>query len=170
MAMTGMRLARLAGGLSLRAGAGVAAPVRRWAMAPGLVGGGRRFMSDFPADRKYKSSHEWIKVDGGVGVVGITTHAASELGDIVFVDLPEVGSSVEKDGTLAAIESVKAASDIYSPVTGKVVEVNEALSEDASLVNQDAHEKGWIAKVELDDAGETDSLMDSSAYAASLDS
>ena len=110
--------------------------------------------------------HEWIKVEGGIGTIGITNHAQEQLGDVVYVDLPEVGSSVEKDETMGAVESVKAASDIYSPVSGEVTEVNEALNDEPALVNSSAEADGWMAKVKLSDAGELDSLMDAAAYEA----
>ena len=100
-----------------------------------------------------------------MGTIGITEHAQDALGDVVFVDLPEVGSTVEKDETMGAVESVKAASDIYSPVSGEVVEVNETLNDEPALVNSSAEADGWMAKVKLSDPGELDSLMDAAAYA-----
>ncbi len=114
---------------------------------------------------KFSKDHEWIKVDGGIGIIGITDHAQEQLGDVVFVDLPEVGAKVEKDETMGAVESVKAASDIYSPVTGEVTEVNNALVDEPALVNTSPEADGWMAKVKLSDAGELDSLMDADAYA-----
>ena len=114
---------------------------------------------------KFSKDHEWIKVEGDVGTIGITEHAQDALGDVVFVDLPEVGSTVEKDETMGAVESVKAASDIYSPVSGEVVEVNETLNDEPALVNSSAEADGWMAKVKLSDPGELDSLMDAAAYA-----
>ena len=109
--------------------------------------------------------HEWITVDGDIGTIGITNHAQEQLGDVVYVDLPDVGSSVEKDETMGAVESVKAASDIYCPVSGEVVEVNEALNDEPALVNSAAEGDGWMAKVKLSDASELDDLMDADAYA-----
>ena len=104
-------------------------------------------------------------MDGDVGTIGITNHAQEQLGDVVYVDLPEVGDTVEKDDTMGAVESVKAASDIYSPVSGEVLEVNEALNDEPALVNSSAEADGWMAKVKLSDTAELDSLMDADAYA-----
>merc|ERR1719331_2488249 len=115
---------------------------------------------------KFSKDHEWIKMEGDVGTIGITNHAQEQLGDVVYVDLPEVGATVEKDETMGAVESVKAASDIYSPVTGEVTEVNEALGDEPALVNSAAEGDGWMAKVKLSDTAELDSLMDADAYAA----
>lgn len=110
--------------------------------------------------------HEWIKVDGDIGTIGITNHAQDALGDVVFVDLPEVGLEVEQNETMGAVESVKAASDIYSPVSGEVTEVNEALNDDPSLVNSAAESDGWMSKVKLSNPSELDGLMDEAAYTA----
>ena len=109
--------------------------------------------------------HEWITMEGDVGTIGITNHAQEQLGDVVYVDLPEVGDTVEKDDTMGAVESVKAASDIYSPVSGEVLEVNESLNDEPALVNTGAESDGWMAKVKLSDPAELDSLMDADAYA-----
>ncbi|BAM79473.1 similar to glycine cleavage system H protein [Cyanidioschyzon merolae strain 10D] len=129
---------------------------------------GRRLLASaagtFPADRKYMKSHEWVKVENGTGTVGITSHAASQLGDIVFVDLPAIGSQLEKGATFGAVESVKAASDVYSPVSGEVVEVNAVLSEDPAQVNKDPHDAGWMIKVRVSNADELQDLMDAKAY------
>ena len=105
-------------------------------------------------------------MDGDIGTIGITNHAQEQLGDVVFVDLPEVGSTVEKDETMGAVESVKAASDIYSPVSGEVVEVNGALNDEPALVNTAAEADGWMAKVKLSAPAELDDLMDAAAYEA----
>lgn len=110
--------------------------------------------------------HEWIKIEGDIGTIGITNHAQDQLGDVVYVDLPEVGSTVEKDETMGAVESVKAASDIYSPVTGEVTEVNDALVDEPALVNSAAESDGWMAKVKLSDPSELDELMDAAGYEA----
>ena len=99
-------------------------------------------MSQIPAELKYTAEHEWVRVEGDVVVVGITDHAQEALGDVVFVDLPEVGSKVEKNETMGAVESVKAASDIYSPVSGKIIEVNKALNDEPALVNSSAEADG----------------------------
>merc|ERR1719453_992249 len=115
---------------------------------------------------KFSKDHEWIKVEGDIGTIGITNHAQEQLGDVVFVDLPEPGDTVEKDDTMGAVESVKAASDIYSPVSGEVVEVNEALNDEPALVNSSAEADGWMAKVKLSNPGELDELMDAAAYEA----
>lgn len=115
---------------------------------------------------KFSKDHEWIKVEGDIGTIGITNHAQEQLGDVVYVDLPEVGSKVEKDETMGAVESVKAASDIYSPVTGEVTAVNETLSDEPALVNTSAEADGWMAKVKLSNASELDELMDAAAYEA----
>ena len=110
--------------------------------------------------------HEWIKVEGDIGTIGITNHAQDALGDVVFVDLPDVGLEVEQNETMGAVESVKAASDIYSPVSGEVTEVNEALNDDPSLVNSAAEGDGWMSKVKLSNPSELDGLMDEAAYTA----
>merc|ERR1719460_3517231 len=109
---------------------------------------------------KFSKDHEGVKVEGDIGTIGITNHAQEQLGDVVYVDLPEVGSSVEKDETMGAVESVKAASDIYSPVSGEVTEVNEALTDEPALVNSSAEADGWMAKVKLSSPEELDALMD----------
>ena len=118
------------------------------------------------ADIYYTKEHEWIGVDGDVGTVGITKHAAEQLGDIVFVELPEVGQEVEQGGESGVVESVKAASDIYAPVSGEVVEVNEALAEDPGKVNEDPEGQGWFYKVKLSNPDELKELMDAAAYEA----
>ena len=118
------------------------------------------------ADTYYTKEHEWISVDGDIGTVGITKHAAEQLGDIVFVELPEVGQEVEQGGESGVVESVKAASDIYAPVSGEVVEVNEALSEDPGKVNEDPEGAAWFYKVKLSNPDELKELMDAAAYEA----
>jgi glycine cleavage system H protein len=114
---------------------------------------------------KYSREHEWVKIEGNRAYIGITDYAQDSLGDIVFVDLPETGTSLEAGDVLCTVESVKAASDVYSPVAGKVVEVNEALSDDPSLLNQDPY-GNWIAVLEISDTNAADSLMDASDYKA----
>ncbi|KAG2237584.1 glycine cleavage system H protein [Thamnidium elegans] len=116
------------------------------------------------ATKKYTSDHEWISVDNGVGTFGVTDYAQSALGDVVFVETPAVGDVVAAEEQVGAIESVKAASDIYSPVSGEVVDVNEALSDEPSLINSSPEDEGWLAKVKLSDASELDGLMDEKAY------
>jgi glycine cleavage system H protein len=118
------------------------------------------------SDIKYSKEHEWIRVEGDVAVVGITDHAQEQLGDVVFVDLPAVGTAVEKDGDAAVVESVKAASDVFAPLTGEVVEVNNALEDDPSKVNADAEGDGWFMKIKIADASQLDDLMDADAYKA----
>jgi glycine cleavage system H protein len=114
---------------------------------------------------KYSEEHEWVEVDGDTGTVGISNYAQEQLGDIVFIELPEAGATVEKGAEVAVVESVKAASEIYSPVSGDIVESNAALSETPELVNSDAEGGGWLYKVKLADAGELDTLMDADGYA-----
>ncbi|KAK3432359.1 hypothetical protein EUGRSUZ_E04249 [Eucalyptus grandis] len=115
-------------------------------------------------DLKYYDSHEWVKVEGNSATVGITDHAQDHLGDVVFVELPEVGAPVTQGEGFGAVESVKATSDVNSPVTGKVVEVNEELSNSPGLVNSSPYEQGWIIKVEMSDAGQLNNLMDADKY------
>lgn len=114
---------------------------------------------------RYAESHEWVKIDGSIATVGITDYAQSQLGNIVYVDMPEVDDEVAKGEEFGAVESVKAASDLYSPVSGTVVEINEALADQPELINQDAFEN-WIMKVEISDASEADDLLDAAAYEA----
>ena len=114
----------------------------------------------------YTPEHEWLSVEGNVATVGITDHAQDQLGDLVFVDLPDVGTAVEKDSDAAVVESVKAASDVFAPVSGKVTEINESLSSDPSLVNSSAQDKGWLYKMELSDPSQLEGLMDEAAYKA----
>ncbi len=115
---------------------------------------------------KYTPDHEWIKVDGDSATIGITHHAQDALGDIVFVDLPEVGKSFAARDIAGVVESVKAAADVYMPVSGEIIEVNEALRADPSLANSDPLQAGWFFKVRLAQPGELDALMDEAAYAA----
>ena len=113
----------------------------------------------------YSESHEFVRVEGDFGFIGITDYAQTALGNVVYVDMPDVDDDVEAGEEFGAVESVKAASDLFSPVSGKVVEVNEALEDQPELINQDAFEN-WIIKVELSDKSELDALMDAKAYAA----
>jgi glycine cleavage system H protein len=112
----------------------------------------------------FTREHEWVKVDGDTATVGITDHAQQALGDIVFTEVPETGRQLAKGQEAAVVESVKAASDVYSPVTGEVIEGNQAVVDDSSLVNRDPEGEGWFFKIRLADAGELDGLMDESAY------
>ena len=112
----------------------------------------------------FSKEHEWVKISGTTATVGISEHAAHELGDVTFVELPQVGKVVKQFGTLAAIESVKAASDIYAPVSGKVIAVNETLETTPEVVNESAEESGWICVLEMTDPGELANLMTKAAY------
>ena len=116
------------------------------------------------SDTKYTTSHEWVRLDGDVVTVGITDHAQTALGDVVFVDLPEVGREVGANEACAVVESVKAASDVYAPLPGRVVEANARLSEDPGLVNSDPTGEGWFYKLEVADPGMLHELMDEPAY------
>ena len=120
---------------------------------------------DFPANYRYADSHEYAWQDDGSVRIGLSAYAVDQLGDIVFVDLPEVGDEVEKGEAFGAVESVKAASDVYAPISGEVVEINGALEDTPDLVNSSALEDGWFIKVKMSDAGEVDALMDEAAYA-----
>ena len=119
----------------------------------------------YPDDLRYSKEHEWVRVDGSRATIGITSFAAEELGDIVFVELPEVGAVLKQFATFGVVESVKAVSDLFSPVSGEVMEVNDALRDAPELLNSDPFGEGWIAKVELADPAELDALMDAAAYA-----
>ena len=120
----------------------------------------------YPDDLRYSKEHEWVRTEESHATIGITSFASDELGDIVFVELPEVGSSLAQFGTFGVVESVKAVSDLYAPVSGTVAEVNEALRDAPELLNSDPFGEGWIARVELSDPSELDALMDAAAYAA----
>ena len=121
-------------------------------------------MSEVKNDRRYADSHEWVKIDGDIATVGISDYAQHALGNIVYVDMPEVGDEVEKGEDFGAVESVKAASDLISPVSGEVVEINEKLEEEPGLLNEDAF-GNWIMKVKMSDPSEYDTLLDADAYA-----
>ena len=121
---------------------------------------------DIPDDRKYTKEHEWALADGDVVTVGITEFAQDQLGDVVFVDLPDEGGEVTQLEKMGEIESVKAVSDLYSPVTGRVVKVNDGLAKSPEIVNEDPHGAGWLIQVELADASELDGLMSAEAYEA----
>ena len=113
---------------------------------------------------KYSKEHEWIKLDGDTAVVGITQHATEMLGDIVFVELPEIGSSVVKDGNAGVVESTKAASDIYTPVSGEIIENNQAIVDDPAKINNDPENDAWFFKLKITDKSEMDSLMNKEEY------
>lgn len=124
-------------------------------------------MSDIPKDLRYSPSHEWVRDEGnGVVTLGITDHAQESLGDLVFVELPEVGQAIAVGDEMGVVESVKAASDLFSPVSGEVVEVNETLGDTPEVVNSDPYGDGWIARVKLSTPTELDDLLDAEAYTA----
>jgi len=117
-----------------------------------------------PATLRYTPAHEWVSVDGEIATVGISHHAQEELSDVVFVELPEVGREVESGDPVAVVESVKAASDIYAPLSGEIVEVNTETEGEPSLLNSDPYGKGWIYKIKFTDASELESLLDAAGY------
>jgi glycine cleavage system H protein len=119
---------------------------------------------NIPVELRYTNEHEWVRVEENIAIVGITDYAQSELGDIVFVELPSVGKEVKQMEPFGTIEAVKAVSDLFSPVTGKVIEVNSALDNDPMVINRDPYGEGWIIKVELSDRSEVDELLDSTSY------
>ena len=116
------------------------------------------------SDLKYTKDHEWVRLEGEVAIVGVSDHAQEQLGDVVYVDLPGVGESVSKGAEAAVVESVKAASEVYAPVSGEIVEVNETLGDDPAQVNRDAEGSGWFVKIRMSDPGELDGLMDAVEY------
>jgi glycine cleavage system H protein len=118
------------------------------------------------AIERFTKDHEWIRVDGGIGTVGITNHAQGQLGDVVFVDVPEAGRKIKQGEGVAVVESVKAASDVFAPVAGEVVEANAALAGQPALVNEDAEGKAWFFKIRIANPAELDALMDRAAYDA----
>jgi glycine cleavage system H protein len=113
---------------------------------------------------KFTDDHEWLKIEGDIATVGITTHATEQLGDIVFVELPEVDAEFEKNDACAVVESVKAASDVYMPLDGTITEINEAIVEEPAKVNEDPQGAGWFFKIRLSNTGDADALMDEAAY------
>lgn len=127
-------------------------------------------MSNIPTELRYAASHEWARLeDDGSVVVGITDHAQEALGDVVFVELPEVGATVEMGAECAVVESVKAASDIYAPISGEIVEVNEALEDAPETINNDAYGDGWMFRIQPDNEDQLNDLLDAEGYAAELD-
>ncbi|KAI9253000.1 glycine cleavage system H protein [Sporodiniella umbellata] len=122
------------------------------------------------ATKRYTEAHEWISVEGDVGTFGITDYAQKNLGEVVYIETPIVGDEIEREGPAGVVESVKAASDIYSPVSGQIVEVNDALGNEPSLINSSAEDKGWLAKIKLSDAKELESLLDEAGYKSFCDS
>ncbi len=121
---------------------------------------------EFPDDLKYSREHEWVLVEGKVATVGISAFAESQLGDVVFVELPGTGDSVTKDEAMGVVESVKAVSDVYSPISGTVLEVNDDLPDNTELVNDDPYGDGWMVKIEMSDPSELEDLMDAEEYQA----
>ncbi len=125
-------------------------------------------MSECPENLSYRDSHEWIEREKDVAAVGITDHAQGELGDLVYIELPAVGRLVEAGEAVAVVESVKAASDIYAPVSGEVAEVNEELESDPGLVNREPYKRGWLFRLRVREAAESAELLDAAAYRASI--
>jgi len=119
---------------------------------------------NIPDELKYTKEHEWINLDGNVATIGITDYAQGELGDIVFVELPEIGAGIEEGESFGTIEAVKAVSELYSPVTGKVAEINGALDDDPMIVNRDPYGEGWMIKIELSDSAQIEQLLASDGY------
>ena len=124
----------------------------------------------FQKELKYTQDHAWARIEGKTVTIGITDHAQSSLGDVVFVDLPKVGRELKKGETFGVVESIKAVSDLYAPVTGKVLEVHSGLSDDPSLINKSAHDQGWMVKIEITDPSSTSDLMDETAYTSYVQS
>jgi glycine cleavage system H protein len=125
-------------------------------------------MSQIPDSLRYAASHEWVRVDNDLGTVGITDHAQAELSDVVYVDLPKVGVRVKAGTVAAVVESVKAASDIYAPVSGEVIEINGELTAKPELINQDPYGTAWLFRVKISDVTELDQLKDAAGYKASI--
>ena len=125
-------------------------------------------MSNTPSDLKYASSHEWARLDGDVVTVGITDHAQEALGDLVYVELPEVGDTVAAGDEAGVVESVKAASDIYAPVSGEIVAINDALEDTPELINSDPYGEGWMYKIKVADVSELDNLLSADDYEAQV--
>ncbi len=118
----------------------------------------------YPSEYRYSKEHEWVLVEGEVATVGITEFAQAELGDVVFVELPEEGDSFDTDDEVGSIESVKAVAEIYTPIAGEITEINEILEADPALVNKDPHVEGWLFKIKMSDPAEVEGLMDAAAY------
>jgi glycine cleavage system H protein len=122
-------------------------------------------MSSVPSELKYVKTHEWVRDEGdGTVTIGITDHAQKLLGDLVFVELPEIGTQIEAEAECAVVESVKAASDVYSPVTGEVIDINTGLADAPEIINEDPYDSGWMFRVRLSDPDEIETLMDADAY------
>ncbi len=119
---------------------------------------------NIPNDLKYTEEHEWVAVDGDIATIGITDYAQGELGDLVFVELPEVGADVEQSSAFGTVEAVKAVSDLFAPISGSVTEINETLADDPEVVNKDPYGDGWMIKVKISDNSQLDDLLDAEAY------
>ncbi len=124
--------------------------------------------ASYPDDLKYHAEHDWARIDGDVATLGITWYAQDQLGEVVFFDPPEVGSSITKDSPYAEVESVKAVSDVVAPLSGEIVEVNEGLKDSPEQISEDSYGEGWLVKIKLSDPSESDSLMDADSYIQSL--
>ncbi len=124
--------------------------------------------ASYPDDLKYHAEHDWARIDGETATLGITWYAQDQLGEVVFFDPPKVGTTIAKDQPYAEIESVKAVSDVVSPLSGEITEVNEKLSDDPENVNEDPYGEGWLVKISIADASEVDDLMDAATYESSL--
>jgi glycine cleavage system H protein len=125
-------------------------------------------MSNIPTDLKYAKSHEWVKLDGDVATIGITDFAQSELGDVVYVELPEVGRTLQSGEIFGSVESVKTVSDIYAPISGEVIEVNGALGAQSELVNSDPYGKGYMLKLRISESSSTEDLLDAAGYQSAI--
>ena len=124
--------------------------------------------ASYPDDLKYHSEHDWARIDGDTATLGITWYAQDQLGEVVFFDPPAVGTTIAKDSPYAEVESVKAVSDVIAPLSGEIVEVNEALKDTPEQINDDSYGEGWLVKIKLSDPSEADSLMDAESYRSSL--
>jgi glycine cleavage system H protein len=124
--------------------------------------------ASYPSDLKYYEEHDWARIDGDVATFGITWYAQDQLGEVVYFDLPEVGKAVRKGDPYAEVESVKAVSDVIAPLSGEIVEVNEALTSSPEAINDDPYESGWMVRIRMSDPSEVDTLMDAAAYEESL--
>ncbi len=124
---------------------------------------------EFPSDLKYHKEHTWVKIEDDIATIGITDHAQNALGEILFVDLPEVGETITQGETFGTVESAKVASDLYAPISGEIIEVNEELDDDPELVNNSPYEDGWMIKVKIKNPDEQDNLLSSSDYEKSLE-
>jgi glycine cleavage system H protein len=129
-----------------------------------MITTGRAELMNIPTDLKYSREHEWVRVEGNLVTIGITDYAQEELGDIVNVELPDEGDEIHKEEAFGAVESVKASSEVFSPVSGKIAEVNEPLMDAPDMLNEDPYDEGWMVKIELSNSSEIDDLMDPNGY------